>query len=418
MRLWALFVLALVVLVTTPVASQASDPDPREQQMTEQLGSTGVYLEPSPAKGDRALWRRRLVDGVRKADLGVPVKVALWTSAEGVWPGDLWTRDEAAILDALGLPRRTVALLGDQPARVRVETALPQGRVRDRVDASADRAAAVVKLLEEASPDPERYERLSSVARAWVFLRLVAADAPAPRKLVAQLSGDPDLFDDKATPPESPVQHDSTPEKLASPWAIGAITTVLVGTVLLFLRITWVANRASLAERVAAPRTADPMLDRLTRLSIEREVTDLAERVSASDVRPGDPAYDAAQSCLDAAAKYVDSERDRDRFGVHLLVADGRAALDGDDQRAKCYFHPLHTAVTSVKRRDTELPSCRRCAKEVSAGSEPGALLVADPDGTVRPYYETDDVWTATGYGAIDQRWARRVLLAALEDRR
>lgn len=417
--------LALVgVLLSLFVASAATayaDPGQvdREQEMPRAVRSTGVYLEPSSADGEPALWRRRLERRAAKADLGAPVKVLLWTPVKGVWPASrALYGDGSDTLRKLHLPPRSIALISDEPGLVLVRHGLESGPLSDRVDAWRAQAEAVVLRVERASPDPERYSTMSSVARAWIYLRLAAHDAPAPQALVEELSGDRSLLIDDATLPEPSSSGDGN-AIFGSPWAIGTAILIVLGTMAWFLRQTWATRRGTLGQRAAASRsrTPDPLVESLTPLALEEDVTGLARQVAESDVRPGDAAYDRAQACLDAAAKYVDSDRERDRVGVHLLVAEGRATLHGEERRSKCFFNPLHTASTSVRRDKVTLPCCLRCAKEVSAGSEPGALLLTGDDGAVRPYYESDDVWTTTGYGAIDERWARRALLAALEER-
>ncbi|KRF17682.1 hypothetical protein ASG90_04800 [Nocardioides sp. Soil797] len=406
------FLLAMTVLPA--VAAQ----DDRSTTMPEQMRQTGVYLEASPAQGNPALWRKRLETGVRKADVGAPVHVALWTEADDLWPNPEWfyDHDDAALLRKLRLPEHSIALLASEPGFVRVEQGL-KGRAADRVRAWKTRGDAVIRRIESASPDRERYPTMTAVAQVWVMLRLAAGDAPAPQDLVSELSGDVTLLDDQAVAPQA--AHDDGAEAYSSPWAFVMVGVVLLLTVGVFLRITWVSRRGSLAERVAAPtrRGPDPLLATLTPLAVEQEVTDLAERISASDVRPGDAAYDAAQACLDAAAKYVDSDRERDMVGVHLLVADGRSALERAAVPSRCFFHPSHTATTAVHRRKVSLPCCAQCAGAVTAGQVPPSLVVTGDDGVVRAYFDTDDVWTSTGYGAIDERWARRALLAALEAR-
>lgn len=391
----------------------------RERELPQAVRSTGVYLEATTADGEPALWRRRLEKSAARADLGAPVKVLLWTPVKGVWPSSrVLYGDGSEALRKLHLPPRSIALISDEPGLVRVRHALESGPVSDRVDAWKAEAEAVVLRVERASPDPERYSTMTSVARAWIFLRLAAGDAPAPQALVKELSGDSSLLIDDAVLPEPPSSDDSG-AVFGSPWAIGTAIVIILGTMAWFLRQTWTTRRSALGERAAASRmrTPDPLVATLTPLALEEDVTGLARQVAESDVRPGEAAYDRAQACLDAAAKYVDSDRERDRVGAHLLVAEGRATLHGEERRRKCFFNPLHTAATSVRRDKVTLPCCLRCAKEVSAGSEPGALLLTGDDGVVRPYYESDDVWTTTGYGAIDERWAKRALLAALEPR-
>ena len=143
----------------------------------------------------------------------------------------------------------------------------------------------------------------------------------------------------------------------------------------------------------------------------------LAEAIARSDVQPGEPHHDRAQACLDAAAAFVDVETDRARVGCHILVDVGLAAIKGRKRRRRCFFHPKHLASTSVGTDKVTVPCCLTCADDVRQGRRPNALMVADESGAVAPYYDTHDVWTLTGYGALPGNFPRRVLLSALEQR-
>ncbi|WP_156388843.1 hypothetical protein [Nocardioides sp. Root151] len=412
-RALAALLASLWVVLATVAPSYADD---RSTTMPADLKATGVYLEPAAAMGDADLWRTRLKAGVRKADLPVPVSVALWSEIPGAWPDpeDVVVKNDAELLELFDLPPRSVALLTEDGS-LRSVSHLP-GRAAESVRAWENRADAVVSRIEAAGSDADRDLSLSAVAEAWVYLRVADADGASPQELVAELSGDTSLFDDTARAPEPPSEDFE--DEFNSPWVLVSAACVLVGAVGLFVWKTWQMPRGSLSSRVAAGprRTPDDLIATLTPLALEEQVTRLAEAISSSDVRPGNPAYDEAQACLDAAAKYVDSARDRDRVGVHLLVEDGHAALAGA-RSSRCFFHPLHPATTSVKRRSVSLPCCKPCARGVTDGKAPQSLMVTGDDGTVRAYYESEDVWTTTGYGALDERWAKRALLASLEAR-
>lgn len=394
--------------------SPAAEGSDRQQAMRDALADGGVYLEDVLAHGDPDLWRQRLRDAAAEADIGVPVRVAFWTEIAGQWPDrDQWVEQEPDEQMAnLGLSPNTVLLTN--PYSNSVDHGALSVKTPDRVRAWLSRSEAVVDRLQSQNPDPDRYPGLSAVAKAWVMLRLASPDQQ-PQQLVEELAQDASLFDDGAWAPDEGEGSEYT----LSPWTIVVAGIFLAAVIALFLRIVAVERRTERAAEREERRglTADTLLDTLTPLALEREVTGLAEQIAASEVAPGDPAYDEAQACLDAAGKYVDSELDRDRVGVHLLVADGAAALEGRTPSPRCFINPTHTATTSVHRRETTLPCCASCAGLISRRQRPQALLVADADGEVAAYYETEDVWTATGYGSIDERWARRALLAALETR-
>lgn len=401
-------------VATSAAAEPGSTAQDRQAAMREDLRKTGVYLETAPAMGDLDRWRQRLEEGVREADLGAPVHVALWSEIPGLWPetDDVSTMDSSQLRKALELPREGVLLTSSYDARVR-ELHTVSGATEKRVEAWFDQAVAVIERVEDTTPDPVRHDALTAVAKTWIMLRLADADGANAKELIDELGGDPELFQDKAVAPD---QDGAEPGPEIGVWTAVTALVVIALVVGVFLRITWVARAAEREKQsaISRARRPDPLIATLTSLALEHDVTDLAEKIAASDLAPGNPAYDGAQACLDAAKKYVDSDLDRDRVGVHLLVADGRTLLGERTPEARCYFHPMHLAKTSVRRREAEFPSCRACAHDLTLGREPAALMVADDDGEVQPYFETEDVWTATGYGAIDERWARRALLAAL----
>lgn len=379
------------------------------------LDEDGVYLDSSPALGDPEGWERRLQTAREQSTLGLPVYVALWTEVPGLAPAEAFASAPwAEQRRALGIEDDGLLLMHAAGFPL-VKGDLPDGPVGDRVKALGDRADAVADELVAAAPT--QFGQITPVAWAWIFFRLAAEDPPTAPDLVAELSGDTSLLRDSSRRVPRPG-HNAETLSLSHPAVLVPAGLIILGTVAVFVLMTRASTARTRRPSDQAPhRSRDPLAAGLTDLSLERELTGLAEAIAASQVQPGDPAYDRAQACADAAAQYVDSDRDRDRVGVHLLVEDGHRDLAGQPRRARCFFHPGHHAETSVRRNDAEVPTCRACAAALSAGRRPAALDVEGDDGHVRAYYETADVWTSTGYGALDSRWARRALLAALEAR-
>lgn len=278
------------------------------------------------------------------------------------------------------------------------------------IEATKLTTMAVVDELIAQSPAPERYPKVTPVAQGWIFLRLMADPGSAP-DVIEELTGDTSILSDLAR------EHDhyyGENDDFSPPTLIIA-GVMLLGTVLLAARR--IRNDRRSARKKSLDLEPDPMLRRLTPLALEEALTVLTEKIAASDRVPGDPHYDRAQACVDAANKYADSDTDRDRIGVHFLVEDGERALTGGSRTRRCYFHPAHRGNSTVTRKQVTVPCCAECAAAVKRGDRPPALLLADTEGRVRPYHFDDDVWTSTGYGAIDEHWARRALLAALEMR-
>ena len=74
----------------------------------------------------------------------------------------------------------------------------------------------------------------------------------------------------------------------------------------------------------------------------------------------------------------------------------------------------LVVSEASVGKGKVRVPCCLQCAAAVRTGRRPPALVVADADGDLAPYYDTHDVWTRTGYGSLPGNWAKRALLDSL----
>lgn len=393
------------------LAPPAHADDSRIERIREAVATTGVYLEPGTAMGEVDLWTTRLTAALDRVRLGVPVRVALWTPIPGLEPATEGPEAEPqAVRRQLGLTGG-VALTNWLPEAGVDDTAV-QGETLRRVRALDLQVDAIEDALVSASDDPERYRNLTPVARAWIWLRLAAQEVPKPRGLVAELSGDRSLLADGAVPPDIEDYYADEDSDLVHPLAIATALLVLLGTAALFM-LRWRRDRET-QEREEAPLERSAYAAGLTDLHLEQEVADLAEAIAASEVAPGDRDYDRAQAHLDAAARFVDSQLDRERVGCHLLVQDGHVLLAGKTVPARCFFHPEHYSEASVGKGKVRVPCCLQCAAAVRAGKRPPALVVADARGKLAPYYDTHDVWTRTGFGSLPGNWAKRALLDSL----
>lgn len=383
----------------------ASAPD-RLAEIRADVAQTGVHVGSGVASGRTALWERRLRRTLDRTDFAHPVSVALWQHVDGIGPPEVSSEDDpGALFESLGLRRGGLLVIENGILYV-VTHRVPEA-FRDRVLSLWNRQLDLASEVVAASPDPDRYRGLTDVAQAWLFLRLAAEDPPADRALVEELARDDTVLQDYADPPRRTGYGDREVLHVKDLWVAGAVLLLTVG-----IFVVWSRRSASLRQD-----DVDPFAAGLTSLTLNQELADLAEEIAASDVSPGDPDYDRAQACADAAAKYVDSDRQRDRVGAHLLIQDGRRAVAGQRAPNRCFFHPQHVGISSVQREGTRVKCCPECATAVVKGRRPRVLLVADRDGEVAPYFETRDVWTETGYGAVDEHYARRALLAALERR-
>jgi hypothetical protein len=132
----------------------------------------------------------------------------------------------------------------------------------------------------------------------------------------------------------------------------------------------------------------------------------LAARIAAAE-HPSDEAFEL----YNAAAKADhDARNPIDHVGVLVLAEDGEAALGGKPRRRRCFFDPAHGGPTHPTRwrlggEEAEVPACARCAEALREDRAPDAL---GDRGT--PYYERDSVWARTGFGAIDDELAAKVL--------
>lgn len=135
-------------------------------------------------------------------------------------------------------------------------------------------------------------------------------------------------------------------------------------------------------------------------------VARLAVAIDAAE-QPADAAFD-----LYAAASKAEREARTpvDSLGALILARDGQAVLAGRAPRRRCFFHPEHDGATSLTRwrrggEEAEVPACERCVQALGAGRAPDVL-----GDRGRPYYERDTVWARTGFGAVDDELAEKVL--------
>lgn len=405
----------LFLCTVAPASAGSTDirEDGRWDNARAALNDSGVYIEPLPAVGEQALWQRRLEAALDDVRFSVPVKVALWTPIPDEDPEGFDTLSDKKLLTFLGQPDAVAVVNPLGYPELAADPGLTDSK---QIEAVWARSRAVTRAIVKASPDPERYTSMTPAARAWVFLRLAdATEPPQPRALVAELAGDPTLLVDDAAAPK--VLGPGSDNDLANPIVLGVAAAVMLATVLVFGALTLRRRRIATASLPEVDVLRDRWAEGLTPLAVQQELTGLSEAIAASPAQPGQRDYDSALACADAAAQYVDSPAVADRVGVHLLVADGLAALKGTEPEPRCFFHPQHTANASVRRGKVKIPCCRSCARAVATGSAPTMLMVTNNEGKIGPYFENDDVWSSTGYGSIDQRWASRALLAALERR-
>jgi hypothetical protein len=102
-----------------------------------------------------------------------------------------------------------------------------------------------------------------------------------------------------------------------------------------------------------------------------------------------------------------------DWVGALLLARHGLAVMQGRPWPPPCFFGPLHgdgvePTRWSMGERTVEIPACGSCAGAVREGLAPDGLLDRG-----RPYWERDTLWARTGFGALEDDLADRVLAGA-----
>ena len=192
--------------------------------------------------------------------------------------------------------------------------------------------------------------------------------------------------------------------------------------------------------RGVTPGTAPPTRPAPTvpdvRRRAEKELADLDRALLRRSVAVSPALADpAAEQRLDgsrtAARTLLDAgdERDADlleSLGALVLVRTARRALEDPEAPYRpCFFNPWHGEGTTrvaapVGTGDqVDLPACQRCRRAQSQPAQSRSelndpLVVRGRLRRLRPYWEGDDVWARTGFGAISDDLWRTVL----EDRR
>lgn len=168
-------------------------------------------------------------------------------------------------------------------------------------------------------------------------------------------------------------------------------------------------NPARVAERFRRPGSVEPRTT--TEIDPERlrgETDAALERAATAQAgHPDHPRWDdveTARLCAETLRSRASSEHDEDpRNVVGAWVLAQAAAAMIEDQRlsVRCFAHPLHPGKARPERiplpsgRTVEVPLCSQCLRH-GVGSDP----LRAPDR--RPYFEHDDVWADTGFGALD----------------
>lgn len=186
-------------------------------------------------------------------------------------------------------------------------------------------------------------------------------------------------------------------------------------------------KRRTPAPEVRAEVPSVPDLDAERKIA-RAQVDALTAALAATDwetVRDRDVAA-RALTARDAVEPLLASSDVADVLGAQVLARAGsRDLARGTRGRGSalrtCFFDPRHPEATTDARwrlgdGEVEVPCCVACATAVVHDGTPAHLRLAGRRGT-RPYWERDDVWARTGFGAVSDHLARDVL-ADREDAR
>lgn len=207
------------------------------------------------------------------------------------------------------------------------------------------------------------------------------------------------------------------------PWVAGTVMAWAVFCLVLLLLRNLVPQRTG--------RRVD--LSRL-RTHATSQVAALAEALAETDwdaVADRD-AGDRAGLARDAAEPLLESDHLTDLVGAQVLALTGLRDLEiargaADQLYRACFVDPRHGEATGQMRwrlgqGDAQVPVCGRCREADAKGTPPqpmprerhGELRRVDP----RAWFEVDDVWTRTGFGALTDEFAGDVLTAHRRGRR
>lgn len=200
---------------------------------------------------------------------------------------------------------------------------------------------------------------------------------------------------------------------------IGLSVALLLGQTL----VGWPRRRAAEPEppaQVVAPLPPPPDVHAERRIA-RAQADALAKALSSTDwdsVRDRDTAG-RALTARDAVEQLLASRDVADLVGAQVVARAGsrdltRGTRGGGAPLRSCFFDPRHPEASAEARwrlgdGEVEVPCCEACATAVLDDQTPAHLRLPARRGT-QPYWERDDVWARTGFGATTDFLARDVL--------
>jgi hypothetical protein len=187
------------------------------------------------------------------------------------------------------------------------------------------------------------------------------------------------------------------------------------------------SERKARRSRKVAPAAAPPPDLDVERARARELVATLSKnlgRVDWAAVRDRDVA-DRALAARDAAEPLLESDDVADVVGAQVLARAGsndlsRGRRGSGEVLQTCFFDPRHPeggsrASWRLGDGEVEVPCCPACEADLATGRTPDLLRLPTRRG-VRPYWERDDVWARTGFGATSDFLARDVLAGRVEE--
>lgn len=370
-------------------------PYPRSiDALAAQLRQDPVLIHDTRGSGDAAGADARLT--ALASELPFPVYVALVEPPDDADAGS----DQARFL-ATALSRR----LGTGLYIVDVPDAVFEAKlvVEGRDDTTFSLQSTTNEEAVDAALPPMRTQ-LPPVIEAEVAILTAAQGEPAdydtpnlPESIVADLA---QRADDLApfTNFSSEADEEDPPESWSAGKRFMVGTVAGLGSALLLWQtlVGWPGWRRRPKDRAATRAEEDrERLRRRARGTLDRLAQQLADAGTG-------PEWLAATSAREAADLLIESDDRADLAGALVLARMGERQLSRTHRPYRpCFFDPLHgegtrSASWRFGEASVEVPVCRVCERTLAAGGAPQAFRRGR-----RPYFEDDDLWARTGFGAL-----------------
>ncbi|RKS07892.1 hypothetical protein DFP74_3578 [Nocardiopsis sp. Huas11] len=424
----ALALSVAALLWAAPAAAHADAPaESPAQAIATALAESPVYVDPSYDSAFPEEARTAAVAAIEGS--GLPVRVVLAPLVDGdTWDGDA-QRLAAAVHDRAGGGDAHYLLLED--GRL-VGTDMPASTTEPSDQRAHYAALAASYATDFDAPVAEQVE---------LAVEYAVSDDPAAAYEEQMRAYEESQELGSATPetgsePGTDARADTGSGAEGSggpggvwPWIGGGAVAVL----LLVGGYLWWTRRRPMPTlpQHAAFANADQARREALERQVDREITEVGERLGALRPAPGTAASRALGEALDAhdaARRVAETMREgslADVVGALVLLdlaEDGLAAASSGRgspaRRRHCYANPLHgtdTTETDWRRlgatQTVRVPLCGACAKAVRTRTRLNVLHVAH-EGRSVPYHEVpveESVWAATGFGALADDLVQRI---------